>query len=105
MAEDQARSGVTTVADRHRVPDIWESGIRGNEPSPKERAALKEKADKDNAAKAKLAKKKAAAGEGEEGDDPEREKALAKAKKKGHVLVPHSWYKRAKEAMEKGKKK
>lgn len=103
MAEDQVRSGLTTVADRHRVPDIWESGIRGNEPSPKERAALKEKADKDNAAKAKLAKKKAAAGEG--GEEEAGEQAAAKPKKKGHVLVPHSWYKRAKAAMESGKKK
>jgi hypothetical protein len=105
MAEQQ-NNGSPTVNDRFKMPDIYESGIRGaNGKSPAQREeerVAKEKADKE--AKLAAKRKKQGLDVDDEGDEEEEEKPTKK--KRGFVLVPKGFYDKAKKALAtSGKKK
>lgn len=77
------------------MPDIYESGMRGNDPikslPPKERAVKQAEVDKQKQREQKV-KDKIKKGLDDQDDEEEVEKKKKKKKKGGFVLIPKSTY-------------
>jgi hypothetical protein len=90
MENNMAENTAPTINDRFKMPDIYDSGIRGaNGKSPEQRAKEAQAADEQKKKDKLKGKKK---GLDDQDDEEEDDPKPKKKKKGGFVLIPHSTY-------------